>query len=96
MIAMTWPSATTSSMPTRIDLSLPAAGCDGDFHFHRFNEHDIITIPDAASHFNRKRANTPRYFGDNLDFWHSVLRGQRRTNNRDARRAKGDALGFLL
>jgi hypothetical protein len=50
--------------------------CDRDFHFHGFNENDVVAIANTAADLNGKRADASRHLGYNLDFWHSVLRGQ--------------------
>src|SRR5215210_2282034 len=50
--------------------------CDRNFHFHGFNEYDVVAIANAAADLNGKRADASRHLGYNLDFWHSVLRGQ--------------------
>jgi len=54
---------------------------DRDFHLHGFDKGNVVAIADVSADFNRKRANAPRHFGHNLDFWHSALPGNRLTDN---------------
>jgi hypothetical protein len=63
---------------------------DRDFHFHGFDECDVVAIADAAPDCNGKRADAPGNLGHNLDVWHSVLRDSRRAHrDRNTRIQKG-------
>src|SRR5204862_1179146 len=55
----------------------PAGGgrSDRDFHFHRFDEYDVLAVTNAAADLNRQRADASGHFGYDLDLWHFVLRG---------------------
>jgi hypothetical protein len=46
-----------------------------DFHFHGFDERNLVAVTDTASGFNGKRTHAAGDIGDNLDLWHSVLPG---------------------
>jgi len=54
----------------------PARGgrSNRDFHFHRFDEYDVLAVANAAADLNRQRADPSGHFGYDLDLWHSVLR----------------------
>jgi hypothetical protein len=70
---------------------------DRYLHFHRFDEHDVLAVPNAAADRDGQGADASGHLGYDLDFWHGVLRDSRRAHwRRIVRIAKGDALGFLL
>jgi hypothetical protein len=53
---------------------------DRDFHFHRFNESNLVAIADIASGCDWKCAHAPGDFGDDLDLWHFRSPGDRLTD----------------
>jgi hypothetical protein len=70
---------------------------DRDFHFHGFDECNVVAIADAAADLNGKRADAPGHLGHNLDVWHSALRHSRRAHrDRNTRIMKAGALGLRL
>jgi hypothetical protein len=44
---------------------------DRDFHFHGFDEGDVVAIANARTGCNGKGANAPRDFGHYSDIWHA-------------------------
>ena len=45
-----------------------------DFHLHRFDESNLVTVTDTCAEFGGQRAHASRDFGHNLDLWHATLR----------------------
>src|ERR1700733_14762568 len=56
----------------RFELSRRRRG-DRDFHFHCFDECDVVAFANAATCFHGKHADAPGDFGHDSDLWHSVL-----------------------
>src|SRR4051794_26561154 len=45
-----------------------------DFHFHRFDESNLVAVTDISAEFGSQRAHAARDFGHDLDLWHATLR----------------------
>jgi hypothetical protein len=70
---------------------------DRNFHFHGFDECNVVAIADAVTDFNGKRADAPGHLGHNLDVWHSAPRHSRPAHrDRNTCIMKAGALGLRL
>src|SRR5215218_3914743 len=49
--------------------------CYRDFHFHRFDESNLVAVTYIGTGFGGQRAYAPGNFGHNLDFWHATPPG---------------------
>jgi len=42
-----------------------------DFHFHGFDESEVVAVADIGTGLNGECADAPGDFGDNFDLWHA-------------------------